>query len=339
MVIKLRKRTDEEIKRSRDRQSEAQQAFLEAQGRALEEKEAHAKAYEAKAKKKAETKGELTNIKKDVKGTYIFKKDYSAELGYMKDKLKEIESKIKGSKKSDKSDTVKDLKKLYKKVKDTKMVSSFKPELDSMKEKLKEINSLMKKPKKELKTLVKANEEHLKVFPSMKDKEEQKMTKKILTAKSDYTRDLTKVSTIVKNFVDEYKHILDNVSKKGGAQTKRITKIRSKLYENAMPSDIRDALALVKELKKDYVEEEKPKKKYVSKAGSAKSKAVKPDKDDDDAEYDKRIKHITKYVKNKIDNDELKPLDDDTINYIGDEVISKKIKRLSVKIIQSIIDE
>lgn len=40
-------------------------------------------------------------------------------------------------------------KELYKKVKDTKMVSSFKPELDSMKEKLKEINSLMKKPKKQ----------------------------------------------------------------------------------------------------------------------------------------------------------------------------------------------
>jgi hypothetical protein len=306
------------------------------------EKRAAKEAYKSKAKKKSETKGELTNLKKDVVGTYLFKGDFKPELEYMKDKLKEIESKIKGSKKSkksDKSDTVKDLKKLYKKVKDTKMVSSFKPELDSMKEKLKEINTLLKKPKKELKTLVKANEEHLKVFPSMKDKEEQKMTKKILTAKSDYTRDLSKVSTIVKNFVDEYKHILDNVSKKGGAQTKRITKIRSKLYENAMPSDIRDALALVKELKKDYVEEEKPKKKYVSKAGSAKSKAVKPDKDDDDAEYDKRIKHITKYIKNKIDNDELKPLDDDTINYIGDEVISKKIKRLSVKIIQSIIDE
>ena len=107
-------------------------------------------AREAKAKKaKSKTKGELINLKKDVKGTYISKKDYSDELGYMKDKLNEIESKIKGSKKSDKSDTVKDLKKLYKKVKDTKMVSSFKPELDSMKEKLKEINSLMKKPKKQ----------------------------------------------------------------------------------------------------------------------------------------------------------------------------------------------
>jgi len=41
----------------------------------------------------------------------------------------------------------------------------------------------MSKPKKELKSLVKANEEHLKVFPSMKDKEEQKMTKQILKQK------------------------------------------------------------------------------------------------------------------------------------------------------------
>lgn len=333
MVIKFKKLSDKENKES----FELGEKIMYAAAEAIHKKNLKFKAEKEKAKKKA-TKKDIIKFGREVNDTYIFKKAYIPELNYMKEKLKEIEASIKKPSKSDKK-TKGDLKKLFKEVKATKMPSAFDPEIESMKEKLKEISSLMKKPKKELKSLVKANEEHLKVFPSMKDKEEQKMTKKVLTAKSNYTRDLSKVSTIVKNFVDEYKHILDNVSKKGGAQTKRITKIRSKLYENAMPSDIRDALALVKELKKDYVEEEKPKKKYVSKAGSAKSKAVKPDKDDDDAEYDKRIKHITKYIKNKIDNDELKPLDDDTINYIGDEVISKKIKRLSVKIIQSILDE
>ena len=104
-----------------------------------------------------------------------------AKLAATKARLAQ-EAKAKESK-SSKKETKKDLKKLFKEVKGTKMPSAFDPEIESMKEKLKEISSLMSKPKKELKSLVKANEEHLKVFPSMKDKEEQKMTKQILKQK------------------------------------------------------------------------------------------------------------------------------------------------------------
>jgi hypothetical protein len=240
----------------------------------------------------------------------------------MKEKLKEIESSIKKPSKSDKK-TKGDLKKLFKEVKATKMPSAFDPEIESMKEKLKEISSLMSKPKKELKSLVKANEEHLKVFPSMKDKEEQKMTKRVLTAKSDYKRDVSNVSSFVKQYVDEYKYILDNVSIKGGAQAKKIAKLRSKLYESAMPSDINDANTLIRELKKDYVKEPKP-KVVKAKAGSS------------DDLHDK----IVKYVKGQIKKGTLESMETGDIFYIAEEAISKGVPpRLSLKFIKTIIDE
>ena len=281
-------------------------------------------ASEAKAKKakKKATKKDIIKFGREVKDTYIFKKDYIPELNYMKEKLKEIETSIKKPSKSDKK-TKGDLKKLFKEVKATKMPSAFDPEIESMKEKLKEISSLMSKPKKELKSLVKANEEHLKVFPSMKDKEEQKMTKRVLTAKSDYKRDVSNVSSVVKQYVDEYKYILDNVSTKGGAQTKKITKIRSKLYESAKPSEINDANTLIRELKKDYVKEPKP-KVVKAKAGSS------------DDLHDK----IVKYVKGQIKKGTLESMEQGDIFYIAEEAISKGVPpRLSLKFIKTIIDE
>ena len=238
---------------------------------------------------------------------------------------KQKKTSIKKPSKPSKKETKKDIKKLFKEVKATKMPSAFDPEIESMKEKLKEISSLMSKPKKELKSLVKANEEHLKVFPSMKDKEEQKMTKRVLTAKSDHKRDVSNVSSVVKQYVDEYKYILDNVSIKGGAQTKKIAKIRSKLYESAMPSEINDANTLIRELKKDYVKEPKP-KVVKAKVGSA----------------DDLHKKVVKYVKDQIKKGPLETMgiEPEDIGYIADEAISKGLPpRMSVKFIKSILDE
>jgi len=267
MVIKLRKRTDEEIKESDDYTRMVQESF------ALDQHNA-----------------------------------------YLKSKAKEEKPK--------KSKT--DLKKLVKEVKATKMPETFIPEIKSMKEKLKELTKLASKPKKELKKLVKANEEHLEVFPSMKDKEEQKMTKRVLTMKTDHKRDVSNVSSLVRQYVDEYKHILDNVSNKGGSRQKKIDKLRTKLYSSSSPSDIRDATTLIKELKKDYIEEPKPKKKPVVKSGSA------------DDLHDK----VVKYVKGQIKKGTLESMETGYLFYIAEEVISKGVtSRLSLKIIKSIIDE
>jgi len=277
---------------------------------------------EDKSKKKS-LKKDIVKFGREVDDTYIFKKTFKEELNYMKEKLKEIEASIKKPSKSDKK-TKGDLKKLFKEVKATKMPSAFDPEIESMKEKLKEISSLMSKPKKELKSLVKANEEHLKVFPSMKDKEEQKMTKRVLTAKSDYKRDVSNVSSFVKQYVDEYKYILDNTPTKGGAQTKKINKIRSRLYEKATPSEINDANTIIRELKKDYVKEPKPKKPIKAKAGS------------EDDLHDK----IVKYVKGQIKKGTLESMEQGDIFYIAEEAISKGVPpRLSLKFIKTIIDE
>ena len=245
MVIKLRKRTDEEIKESDDYTRKVQHAFTVAQ-----------------------------------------------HNEYLKSKTK--------AKKANKKETKGDIKKLFKEVKATKMPSAFDPEIEAMKEKLKEISSLMSKPK-------------------------QKMTKRVLTAKSDHKRNVSNVSSVVKQYVDEYKYILDNVSTKGGAQTKKIAKIRSKLYESAMPSEINDANTLIRELKKDYVKEPKP-KVVKAKVGSA----------------DDLHKKVVKYVKDQIKKGPLETMgiEPEDIGYIADEAISKGLPpRMSVKFIKSILDE
>jgi len=233
-----------------------------------------------------------------------------------------FKSKLGKEEKPKKSKTEK-LSKLVKDVKATKMPDTFDPEIKSIKEKLKELTKLTSKPKKELKKLVKANEEHLKVFPSKKDKEEQKMTKRVLTMKTEHKRDTSNASSYVKNYVNEYKHILDNVPIKGGVQTKQITKLRRKLYENASPSDISDANAMIKELKKDYVKEPKLKPKKV-KTGS------------EDELHDK----IIKYVKGQIKKGTLDAMDNAEMIYIAQEAISRGVPaRLSLGYIKNIIDE
>ena len=213
---------------------------------------------------------------------------------------KQKKTSIKKPSKPSKKETKKDIKKLFKEVKATKMPSAFDPEIEAMKEKLKEISSLMSKPK-------------------------QKMTKRVLTAKSDHKRNVSNVSSVVKQYVDEYKYILDNVSIKGGAQTKKIAKLRSKLYESAMPSEINDANTLIRELKKDYVKEPKP-KVVKAKVGSA----------------DDLHKKVVKYVKDQIKKGPLETMgiEPEDIGYIADEAISKGLPpRMSVKFIKSILDE
>ena len=259
-------------------------------------------------------RGDWIQYKASRDATRLAEKEADEKRRILAERAKEEKAK-KSKSKSDK------LTKLVKDVKATKMPETFDPEIKAMKEKLKELAKLVSKPKKELKKLVKANEEHLKVFPSMKDKEEQVMTKKVLKNKIEHKRDTSNASSYVKNYVNEYKHILENVSKKGGVQAKQITKLRRKLYENASPSDISDANAMIKELKKDYVEEPKPKK-------------VKTGSEDD--LHDK----IINYVKSQIKKGALDVMDKSEMIYIAQEAISRGVPaRLSLSYIKNIINE
>ena len=121
MVIKLRKRTDEEIKESDDYTRMVQESF------ALDQHNAYLKS-KAKEEKPKKSKTDLKKLVKEVKATKM-PETFIPEIKSMKEKLKEISDSIK---KPSNKKTKGNLKKLFKEVKATKMPSSFSPEIESI---------------------------------------------------------------------------------------------------------------------------------------------------------------------------------------------------------------
>ena len=183
-----------------------------------------------------------------------------------------------------------------------------------------EIEKLLKAPKKDLKKLVKADKEHIKYHPSKQDFKEMLLDQKI------YKRKVKDVTPLVQNYVNHFKAILSENKTKGGAMTKALNKLRKDFYEHAKHSEIDDANTLIKQFRETLPHKE------------TKAKVVKAKKEkapDNSYKGDKKYKSLTTYVKKH------KPhiTDTDDIHMIVSELIDKQIPRMSVKILNKIMEE
>jgi hypothetical protein len=204
----------------------------------------------------------------------------------------------------------------------------IKEESEDLEHTIAEIEKLIKAPKKELKKLVKADEMHLKYHPSEMDMKEYKLDKKIMKQSEGYVHKVTNASPAVKQYVEEYKYILQKY-KTPATITKHISKLKSEAYEKLKPSDIDDANKLIR----DFRALLPPKPVKEKKVTVKKAKAEKPV--DNSYRGDKKYKPYTAYVK------KYKPnfTDPEDIHLIVSELIDKKVPRMSVKILEQAIKD
>ena len=242
-----------------------------------------------------------------------------------------------------KSTTKKDIKKLLKEVKNTKiknvdnsklkninnilnLVGDIhkapkikKIETESIQDTINEVEKLLKTPKKDLKKLIEADKVHLKYHPSQQDYKEMKMDQKIYKHKVD------NIPPHIAGYVATYKELLDK-DNKGGARTRAIDKLRNAFMSVVRPSDIDDANALIREYKETLI---KPAPKVKAKKTSVKKEVVSESYTDDP-----KYKTYTLYVKKN------KPsiTDADDIHNIVSDLIDKK-QRMSKKLLDSVIED
>ena len=128
----------------------------------------------------------------------------------------------------------------------------------------------------------------------------------------------------------EVKYILENIKVSGGKQTIALDKAKTAFSYNNRPSDIKDAAAFIRAYKKTLPV-------HVPEPGKGRGKGKKTViKSPDDIAYDKRHKHVVNYIKNKIADGEFETTDDETIDFMADEAIEKKITRLSILILEQL---
>jgi len=242
-----------------------------------------------------------------------------------------------------KSTSKKDIKKLIKEVKDTKIKKVGKSKLnditnilnlvgdihkkpktkkietESIKDTINEVDKLLKTPKKGLKKLIKADKEHLKYHPSQQDYKEMRMDQKV------YKHKVKDISPHIAGYVASYKELM-NKDNKGGARTRAIDKLRNAFMSVARPSDIDDANALIREYKETLP---KPEPKVKAKKTTSK-KVVVSESYTDDPKY----KTYTLYVKKN--KPSIKDVDD--IHNIVCDLIDKK-QRMSKKLLDAVIED
>jgi hypothetical protein len=180
--------------------------------------------------------------------------------------------------KKTKADMIKEVNEAIKFAESIKVPKSNKQPIKEIDDTIAEIEKLLKAPKKDLKKLVKADKEHIKYHPSKQDKEEMKLDKKV------YKHKVINTSSLVQNYVNQFKTILAENKTKGGAMTKALNKIRTKFYEDAKPTEIDDANALIKQYR-ELLPSKETKAKVV--------KAKKEKEPDNSYKGDKKYKTLT----------------------------------------------
>lgn len=192
-------------------------------------------------------------------------------------------------------------------------------ETESIKDTINEVDKLLKTPKKGLKKLIKADKEHLKYHPSQQDYKEMRMDQKV------YKHKVKDIPPHIAGYVATYKELM-NKDNKGGARTRAIDKHRNAFMSVARPSDIDDANALIREYKETLI---KPETKAKAKKTVSK-KVVVSESYTDDPKY----KPYTLYVKKN--KPSIKDMDD--IHNIVTDLIDKK-QRMSKKLLDAVIED
>jgi len=144
--------------------------------------------------------------------------------------------------------------------------------------------------------------------------------------KADYEHDINELTQAWKDYVIKVKYIFKNSKVSGGKQTKDLQDAKAEFhYKNKQEAD-----AFIKKYKKTLPT-------HVPEPGKGRGKGKKRViKSPKDIAYDKRHKNIVKYIKNNISDKEFEPTDDETIDYIADDAISKGIKKMSILIIEQL---
>jgi len=220
-----------------------------------------------------------------------------------------------------KSTSKKDIEKLIKGVKDTKIKKVDNSKLKNINNILSLVDKIQKAPKpKKIKTA--SIQDTINEVEKLLKKPQQSY-KEMKTEQKAYKHKVTNIPPHIAGYVATYKELLDK-DNKGGARTRAIDKHRNAFMSVARPSDIDDANALIREYKETLIKPESKAKKTVSK------KTVVSESYTDDPKY----KTYTLYVKKN--KPSIKDVDD--IHNIVTDLIDKK-QRMSKKLLDEVIND
>jgi hypothetical protein len=217
----------------------------------------------------------------------------------------------------------KDIEKLIKGVKNTKIKKVDNSKLKNINNILNLVDKIQKAPKpKKIKTA--SIQDTINEVEKLLKKPQQSY-KEMKTEQKAYKHKVDNIPPHIAGYVATYKELM-NKDNKGGARTRAIDKLRNAFMSVARPSDIDDANALIREYKETLI---KPTPKIKAKKTSVKKEVVSESYTDDP-----KYKTYTLYVKKN------KPsiTDVDDIHNIVSDLIDKK-QRMSKKLLDSVVED
>jgi hypothetical protein len=168
------------------------------------------------------------------------------------------------------------------------------------------------------------------ILESNLEKYHKPSTKVKVMKKSMISEDVNEdISKAARDYVNFMKAIIDEGKVIGGVMTGDLRKARAVYYNKLKPSDIQDAEKIIKVYKRDRPKHDVDPSKV---RGKGKKTILSPE----EKKFNNRHKAVMKYIKDKIADEEFEPTDEETIEFMADEAMEKKVGRLSIAIIEEL---